>query len=1396
MSNKIVLPNQNNIKDIVNTIIDNNDAAITIINSVVASVKKISENKNVKELNGYLSTFNTVNNFVNKYRKVVSDIIDTFCTGLPENKTFADILGRVESTDDSKVIDGKAKKVVKYTVVEAAQQLSTIIDSVVETIEKTADMNFGLSAVFKIKFNMLLISTALKDVFKTMVSTFKDLINTNDINTLLGCLVKKPDITNTLIENDILSENDKTSIDKTRTLTEVKSGELGLLDIIAQTFALVGTMNNLKAPGLTKLRFQLFKIGIGFKKVLSPALSELNSIAIKNTENIKNIDKFINGDGNNGVNAGLVSILNKLNRLFDIIKSFKLSLVSFVSISIAIDLFNNIITKIVNVLDNNNLNVLADKDFSKRLTIINSSVESLLATFISLTKISVLSIPLLIGIKFIIKVIHKIVELVRAMHELANTIDEDVIDKLSNSIQKIDEVLKEVKKTAINLTNMIAIASAGIIGMFAVFIFIGSLILFVKSINWLSKYIGEIAEATVQNIKKIDNIFYSLLFAGAAILLLAVITPLLVEALTVYIVPFLGILVLSLGLMWLMLFISSEITKEGAKLSITTAVNLLIIIGAFVLSAFTILMAAKVGEELCDWKTIGYLILGLGVIVLVAAALVALAWGLSALTPVIVMAELGLGQLVLLLGLVMGAGLVAVALGKLNLDFGKYDEKDPSKSTGIMGNTGRILGFTDWLFEKLSENGLTGMFNKKRQALRQGKRTLKQVNKAVSTIKNIANSLHDIQKIELNETAILSKVETIFTFVGRLDDKITEFIKPKVKPNSNESLLEDTFINIGLRIKKRKMRKANRMLNKVEKVITTLNKIGGSLMSINDLNFDTKTQKTITDNLSSIFSFINKLDVHIATFMHPTKRPEGAEITDTEKLSKRQLRKANKKLSKIENIINTLSNISNALNTIKDLDLTNEIDKKTKTTVADVITSNLIKLFGFVNDIEGKVYDFMNKESALSKRQLKTADKKLSKIDGIISSLGNIKTALESIKEFNLDLKIEDGKTLKGAILDNTEKIFLFIESLETKIADFMDKKSTLSNRELKASDNKLSKVDGIISSLGNIKTALESIKDFNLDKDLTIDESLDKNNNNIKTLKGVILDNTEKIFMFIDKLEEKIKSFINDKGVLSTRDINNFEEKLSKHNNIIKTISGITTDLKSINELDFKDGSTLQNEITQNITGAFKTIKTISSILSGDSENGKIQFNPAEAAIAKDVLGYVESLNKSFISIGNADATTVGKNIDNYSKFIGKVSTINVEKVKTVATMFEHMAEFSNSIKGNFDKLAESLSDKLLPVLEDLKEIMSEVPDKLDTGFRNTSASIAATNAAPTKSNIAAQVVREQPGMSKEEVDKLVEARFNERAKTDANGIAAKLDELISMFKGMSSDVAVVKTV
>ena len=179
----------------------------------------------------------------------------------------------------------------------------------------------------------------------------------------------------------------------------------------------------------------------------------------------------------------------------------------------------------------------------------------------------------------------------------------------------------------------------------------------------------------------------------------------------------------------------------------------------------------------------------------------------------------------------------------------------------------------------------------------------------------------------------------------------------------------------------------------------------------------------------------------------------------------------------------------------------------------------------------------------------------------------------------------------------------------------------------------------------------------------------------------------------------------------------------------------------------------------------------------------------------AKSRITWMERITRTVQSMGRINPMAIKRAqtaLGGHIALIKQIKAVDVQKLETSAKMFQQMAKFSQSIKGNFEMLAETLAEDLMPILKELKEIMEKVPEKLETGFANTSASIGAVNAPTTEENIAAQVQRESPNATKDDVDKIVNQRLAERASNDANGVIAKMEHLIGLLQGQNGTVVV----
>lgn len=492
--------------------------------------------------------------------------------------------------------------------------------------------------------------------------------------------------------------------------------------------------------------------------------------------------------------------------------------------------------------------------------------------------------------------------------------------------------------------------------------------------------------------------------------------------------------------------------------------------------------------------------------------------------------------------------------------------------------------------------------------------------------------------------------------------------------------------------------------------------------------------------------------------------------------TKKEWKQDKKVLKQVNRTVKTIAKIAENLNSLQNitLDQPTIISNVTSIMLFTQKLQDLMNNFLFGNDVESSentnsdnnwltrnLGSIFHKGAAdRMRKEMKSNKKVLNKVDKVINKLVVIGQSLVSIGE----LKLTDE--FKTTIETNIGEIFGFINTLDIKIKEFMHTEAVdpekvidaakMSKRQWKKSGKALSKVEATIATIYGITDTLNILKDF----------KFVEGNGDIKGTKDIIIGN---VGIVMDTVKE-IAGVVNGKN----EDIKVNADDITKMMPLVDFINSLNTGFKDL-------ASSNETAVKNNVDNYIRLIDRLSIV---DIET----FSP--------ISKYINDINTSIDSVGKINSKQFESNIDNYVRFVDKVNTVDVAKLETSAKMFEQMANFSNSIKGNFEKLAESLSEDLMPILEELKEIMEKVPEKLDTGFQNTSASIAATTVAPTTSNVTAQVRRENPNMTAEEVSRIVDSRMKEHASTNANSTVAKIDELLSLLRGFSGEHVVVQTI
>ena len=492
--------------------------------------------------------------------------------------------------------------------------------------------------------------------------------------------------------------------------------------------------------------------------------------------------------------------------------------------------------------------------------------------------------------------------------------------------------------------------------------------------------------------------------------------------------------------------------------------------------------------------------------------------------------------------------------------------------------------------------------------------------------------------------------------------------------------------------------------------------------------------------------------------------------------TKKEWKQDKKVLKQVNRTVKTIAKIAENLNSLQNitLDQSTIISNVTSIMLFTQKLQDLMNNFLFGNDVENSentnsdsnwltrnLGSIFHKGAAdRMRKEMKSNKKVLNKVDKVINKLVVIGQSLVSIGE----LKLTDE--FKTTIETNIGEIFGFINTLDIKIKEFMHTEAVdpeevidaakMSKRQWKKSGKALSKVEATIATIYGITDTLNILKDF----------KFVEGNGDIKGTKDIIIGN---VGIVMDTVKE-IAGVVNGKN----EDIKVNADDITKMMPLVDFINSLNNGFKDL-------ASSNETAVKNNVDNYIRLIDRLSIV---DIET----FSP--------ISKYINDINTSIDSVGKINSKQFESNIDNYVKFVDKVNTVEVSKLEKSAQMFKQMANFSNSIKGNFEKLAESISEDLMPVLEELKEIMEKVPTAIETNGANVSAAVASTTVAPTTTNVTKQVERENPGMDKKQVEQLVQARLREHANSAANSTASKIDELISLLKGYSGEHVIVQTV
>ena len=253
------------------------------------------------------------------------------------------------------------------------------------------------------------------------------------------------------------------------------------------------------------------------------------------------------------------------------------------------------------------------------------------------------------------------------------------------------------------------------------------------------------------------------------------------------------------------------------------------------------------------------------------------------------------------------------------------------------------------------------------------------------------------------------------------------------------------------------------------------------------------------------------------------------------------------------------------------------------------------------------------------------------------------------------------------------------------------------------------------------------------------------------------------------------------------TDEINN-QDRIKHAHKAIKNMRHINRLIRIIKRVN-KNLSKISKAGATDMTATFDVIKGNMQYIADNFLFDKIKHNQISTLRKVDTMvRIIKRTTKNMQKIGKMEGGSFDHIVDTYSRFIQKINDCNPDNLRQTTSMFEQMARFSESISGNFEGLADALNEKIMPMLEELKDLMEKLPEQVEAASAKTTNAIqnmqdAVSGKTPSRNEVAAQVKAEQPNLTGAELQAEIDRRIKSQVSNMSNSIVSKLDEIKKML-------------
>ena len=735
-------------------------------------------------------------------------------------------------------------------------------------------------------------------------------------------------------------------------------------------------------------------------------------------------------------------------------------------------------------------------------------------------------------------------------------------------------------------------------------------------------------------------------------------------------------------------------------------VTMLLIVGLSVSLLIVALCASYVKDKLLD------ILILIGGIVMVTVIMGALGFAMSFVLPIIAPILLGLGAMLLVVGMVMLMAVALWALSLISLD-----------QATIINNVKTVIGTAKEIISLLYNQdeeepngvdkpwyedvfGVVGGSLAKLISAILAVAILAATVFSVFAILFIAVMLRLLQSLDLNKEKITENVKTVIGIANDVIDLIFNADDREATP-SNLGVLGSIIDFIDPRLGKivsAIFSLAFLAISATSIMIVLF--IAGLLRMLQSLGLD---KQKITDNLEIVTSAVT--DIANVIFDTGDKEAKFSNLGVLGAI----INFMDPRLGRMVDAIFSLAFLAVSLVSIMALKLIADKLKEIQDIDFDAekVTANLTLVLSTVDKIISGVFekdDSTNTPSEkgfLSKIISHLGDSKIVKIADAIMSVGLMAVSLAAISLV----------VLMAEELNKLNKINLNSTTISSKVDAVMNSAKAIVKSVFENTDGDAWVINGksydiedsaedIMDWFKNWPSAIKTI--YNMVGWL---QKLSKiNSANLGAESSVFASKVDAITKSTKYIIEKLYNCQNEVVALGNYSsfkvaVKNISDNWLPVTNSLKEVDSVVKKLTDIANSDISlDTETKINAVINSVTNITKTIQTELGNIAQDRLN------------LDNISSLVDSLVKLNDALDYSDSQikNTPKIFAETSKFVDKVNSMDLQKLKTAENLFKNLAELSTNIKGNFQGLAEALNEDIAPLLQKLNDTMAKTNETL----------------------------------------------------------------------------------